>query len=1151
MTDQPTNHSRPAAAGFPASLTVGLLAVVLFFVAGGVVAYLNTATLMGNVLLTTRTHDVLTALDDVLALVRDAETGQRGYVITGDPKYLDPYTAALSRIDARLEELGRLTADNPDHQARLPALREKVAVRREQLAAVVAARRDQGFEPARAIVATDRGKAAMDAIRAEVEAMEGTERSVRANRLAETRSAYRVAVGSGLLTGLLGVALSGLVGYLVRRNMLAQARQEWLQSGKVGLSGAVAGDRRVEEVGDGALKFLAEYLDAQAGAFYAQDGGGYRRVSTYGVPADGGAPERFVAGDGLLGQAVKDKRTFVVRDVPDGYLTVGSALGRGNPRHLVVAPVTADGAVTGVLELGLVHPVGELTNELLDQSAEFVGVALRSATYRANLQNLLEETQRQAEELQAQQEELRVSNEELEEQGRALRESQARLEQQQAELEQTNAHLEEQTQLLEAERDAVTRAKTALQIQADELGRASRYKSDFLANMSHELRTPLNSSLILAKLLADNPGGNLTDEQVRYAETIQSAGNDLLNLINDILDLSKIEAGHMEVRPEPVRLAQLVDDLARVFEPVAGQKSLAFTARLLPGCPDAIETDRQRAEQVLKNLLSNAMKFTEAGEVELAVGPAPGGGVAFAVRDTGIGIAPGQQEMVFEAFRQADGTTNRKYGGTGLGLSISRELARLLGGTIALVSAPGSGSTFTVTLPAAYDPAKVRPRAEAGTTGGSVSSPPTPARSASRRADPAPPAPRQRRVPDDRETLTGDRRAILVVEDDEPFARVVYDLVKELGFQCLVATTAEEALAVAAQHRPSAVVLDVGLPDHSGLSVLDRLKHDARTRHIPVHVVSGHDYSETAYALGAVGYMIKPVKREQLVSALQRLETRLEQRLRRVLVVEDDPVQRESVKKLLAAGDVETVGAATAAECLERLKAGTFDCMVLDLSLPDASGYSLLETLSREDAYSFPPVIVYTGKELSADEEQRLRKYSKSIIIKGAKSPERLLDEVTLFLHQVVSELSPDRQKMLERARSRDAALEGRRILVAEDDVRNVFALTSILEPRGARVEIARNGKEALAALERSLADPAAKIDLVLMDIMMPEMDGLTAIREIRTRDAWKKLPVIALTAKAMRDDQGQCLAAGANDYMAKPLDVEKLLSLVRVWMPR
>lgn len=404
---------------------------------------------------------------------------------------------------------------------------------------------------------------------------------------------------------------------------------------------------------------------------------------------------------------------------------------------------------------------------------------------------------------------------------------------------------------------------------------------------------------------------------------------------------------------------------------------------------------------------------------------------------------------------------------------------------------------------------------------------------------------------DDRERLTGGRRVVLVVEDDESFARILRDLAHELGFQCLVAASAEEALALAAQFVPHAVILDVGLPDHSGLSVLDRLKQDARTRHIPVHVVSGSDYAQTALSLGAVGYMLKPVKREELVQAFQSLETRLTQKMRRVLVVEDDAIQLDSLQRLLGSQDVETVGARTAAECLEQLKQSTFDCMVLDLSLPDTSGFALLETLSREDRYAFPPVIVYTGRELSPDEEQQLRRYSKSIIIKGAKSPERLLDEVTLFLHQVISELPAEQQRMLEKARSRDAALEGRRILVVEDDVRNVFALTSILEPRGAEVQIARNGREALEVLERSQGDPDQAIDLVLMDVMMPEMDGLTATREIRKRPEWKRLPIIALTAKAMKDDQEHCLEAGTNDYMAKPLDVEKLLSLVRVWMPR
>ncbi|MES1244824.1 MAG: response regulator [Acidobacteriota bacterium] len=1159
MTDSPPPAASVRRGGTDLPLALGFAVVVLFFLAAGAVSYWNIRALKQSSDEVAHTHEVLSALDLILSLMKDAETGQRGYILTGDEKYLEPYNAALAGIDARVADVERLTADNPVQQARIPVLRNHLGAKRRELAETIALRRALGFEAARIAIASDRGKAAMDALRDQIGTMERDEEKLRSLRLAEKETTFRVAVAVGLLTGLLGILLAAAVAYLLRRAAPARRRQEWLQSGQGGLSLVMVGDRRPDELGESILKFLAEYLDAHAGAFFAKDGGVYRRVATYGVPTGAAMPSEFRPGDGLLGQAAKDGKAFFVRDVPDGYLTVGSALGRGNPRHLVVTPAAADGMVNAVLELGFVHALDESAIELLQRMSESIAVAVRSASYLVTQQNLLEETQRQAEELQAQGEELRVSNEELEEQGRVLRESQNRLEQQQAELEQTNVQLEEQAQLLEAQRDDVTRAQAALQVKARELEQASRYKSDFLANMSHELRTPLNSSLILAKLLADNPEGNLSDEQVRYAETIRAAGNDLLNLINDILDLSKIEAGHMEMRPEPVPIADLSQALRRTFEPLAGQKGIRFITHVVPGCPDIIETDRQRLEQVLKNLLSNAVKFTEAGEVELTVGRAPSGRIAFAVRDTGIGIREEQRELVFEAFRQADGTTNRKYGGTGLGLSISRELTRLLGGELRLESAPGRGSTFTATLPEVYDAALVQPRTAASV--GPVAEPrvdPVISNSPALAGQPGSEAaslttgkPQPRRIADDRERLSGNRRVLLVVEDDEPFARILYDLAHELGFQCLIATTAEEAFVAATQYLPGAVVLDIGLPDHSGLSVLDRLKHDARTRHIPVHVVSAGDHAETALALGAVGYMLKPVQREELADALRGLEMRLARRLRRVLVVEDDPVQLESLRKLLGSQEVETVGASTGTECLERLRESTFDCMVLDLSLPDASGYSLLETLSREDAYAFPPVIVYTGSSLSADEEQRLRRYSKSIIIKGAKSPERLLDEVTLFLHQVVSELPPEQQRMLEKARSRDAAIEGRRVLVVEDDVRNVFALTSILEPRGAVVEIARNGREALDALERSRLDPARAIDLVLMDVMMPEMDGLTATREIRARPEWKKLPILMLTAKAMKDDQEACLAAGANDYMAKPLDVEKLLSLVRVWMPR
>jgi CheY-like chemotaxis protein/CHASE3 domain sensor protein len=1113
-------------------------------VISGFVAYWNLQTIQEDNQKIVHSHEVILTLDRLLSEAQDAETGQRGFLLTGNERYLEPYTAAVSAISTKIGEIARLTSDSLVQQPQIEALRSHVDAKLAELKETIELRRAQRVEDALAIVNTDRGKVEMDAIRAQLSMMTRIESDLRDKRLAEMADAYKTALASGIMSGVLGIALTLAVGFLISRATLARKRQEWLQSGHVGLEAAMRGDQAVEELGNNILSFLARYLGAVAGAAFVRNGLDYRRAATYGVPAEASVLERFGPKEGLLGQAVAEDRALVVRDVPDGYLAFGSALGQHKPRNLLIAPSSVDGAVNAVLELGFVRSADENVLTLLQQVSASIAIAVRSASYRGELTRLLEETQRKSEELQVQGEELRVSNEELEEQSRALKESQARLEQQQVELEQTNSQLEEQAQQLENQRDDLTKANAAVQLKARELEQASQYKSDFLANMSHELRTPLNSSLILAKLLADNPEDNLSREQVKYAQTIQSSGNDLLNLINDILDLSKIEAGHVEIRPEPVPIERVVRNLRQLFEPVALDRKLQFVVDIAPGCPAEVTTDTQRLEQVLKNLLSNAFKFTERGQVSLAIRRANDGQVAFAVTDTGIGISEQQQQSVFEAFHQADGTISRKYGGTGLGLSISRELVRLLGGSILLRSSVGEGSTFTILIPEAYDPAQVAPRDVRPAVARDFGAPPE--------RLPSPPVPRlSRKIEDDRDTLNSAKRVLLIVEDDDSFARILRDLAREMGFHCLLAGNAEEALELAKRFMPSAVILDVGLPDQSGLSVLDQLKRDVQTRHIPIHVVSADDHAQTALSLGAVGYMLKPVKREELSDVLKKLESRLAQRMHRVLIVEDDPRQREAVSKLLSSHDVATVAAGTAAECLELLRAQTFDCMVLDLSLPDASGYSLLETLSQEGAYSFPPVIVYTGRELSANDEQRLRRYSKSIIIKGAKSPERLLDEVSLFLHQVVSELPDEQQKMIRRARSRDALLEGRRILIVEDDVRNVYALTNILEPRGAVVEIARNGREAIDMLQKSAAQPALAIDLVLMDVMMPVMDGLTATREIRSSPAWKKLPIIALTAKAMPDDQQRCIEAGANDYMAKPLDVEKLLSLVRVWISR
>ncbi len=939
--------------------------------------------------------------------------------------------------------------------------------------------------------------------------------------------------------GVISLFLVAAIGYKFINIRRGIRREAWLQKRKARLADLLVGEVRLEDLGDKVLSFLAETLNAKVGAFFVQDGKTFRRHATYATDRAGVAAQ-FVAGEGLLGQAVKEARTLNVENVPENHLTLDSGLGNSSPVHLLVIPVTYEGTVNSVIELGFFEAIRSLDRDLIKHVNDIIGEVVRSVKYRIRLKELLDETRRQSEEVQAQSEELRVSNEELEEQGRALRESQSRLELQQTELEQTNVQLEEQAFNLERQRNDLVIAKKTLEAQAREVEQASRYKSDFLANMSHELRTPLNSSLILAKLLAENRPGNLTAEQVKYALTIESAGNDLLALINDVLDLSKIEAGHLEIQPETVQISQILDHLRATFEPVASDKNLTLRFESAPGSPESVITDPHRLEQVLKNLLSNALKFTASGTVILETS-ATDGRLAFTISDTGIGIDPLKQKIIFDPFFQADGTTARKYGGTGLGLSISRNLVRLLGGEITLESEPGRGSRFTVRIPLEYAGASAHPALETYLQPGPTAAPETELSSAIHLA----------RVPDDREETTPDGRVILAVEDDEPFAEIIYTLAREMNFRCLIATSAGEGLMLARQHLPSAIVLDVGLPDNSGLTVLERLKADPKTRHIPVHVISANDYTQTALALGAVGYMLKPVKREQLVEVFGKLEDQLTRSMRRVLVVENDAVQAEAMRDLLGSRDVQAVCACSGSECLDQLRASTFDCVVLDLSLPDASGFALLETLSTEDTYSFPPVIVYTDRVLTPDEEQRLRRYSRSIIIKGAKSPERLLDEVSLFLHQVVSELPPEKQKMLEKSSNRDADLEGRRILLAEDDVRNVFALTSLLEDRGVHLQTARNGLEALAVLDQSLTDPSRAIDLVLMDIMMPEMDGFTAIHEIRSRPEFKKLPIIALTAKAMKNDQEQCIEAGANDYLAKPLDVEKLLSLIRVWMPR
>nr|WP_315256519.1 response regulator [uncultured Duganella sp.] len=1096
----------------------------------------------------------------------DMETGMRGYLLAGDESFLQPYIVSKPRVAANIDGLMKLVKDNPTQVDRLRTIQYQQLQWDQYAQEMIRLRAANG--DVTGPVKTARGKAQFDEIRRQLELFVNTEIRMRQERNDESRTVTTwVAVVYLLLT--LGVG--GVLAWFGRRELTGLSRvytralddhaehakllqqQAWLRTGQSELAQQGIGQLALPQLSQALLQFLSRYMGVVVGALYLRaPDGSFRRVASYGFSDEWAQrDQQFKPAESLVAQAALERRVIRLEPLPADYIRVASGLGGGAPASVLLAPVDSDGDINGVIELGLLRPITERDVDLLTLVKGNIGSAIEASQSRQRLQEVLAETQQLNEELQVQQEELRTANEELEEQSRVLEESQASLENQKAELEQTNEQLNEQGVALDQKNAELLKAQQDLEERAHDLERASQYKSQFLANMSHELRTPLNSSLILAKLLAENANGNLNDEQVRFANTIYSAGNDLLNLINDILDISKVEAGKLDLVPENMSVRHVVEGMAMVFEPLAQQKKLAFQLQVADGLAEHMVTDRQRLEQILKNLLSNALKFTSSGQITLSAQPAGNGQVAFSVQDTGIGIRAEDQQGIFNAFQQADGTTSRKYGGTGLGLSISRDLAQLLGGSISLVSEPGKGSCFTLTLPLAWTAPEPGPRAGSSTSDANtamveVLRAPLPQVPAPVPA--APTAPVVRAFDDDRaQLLAGEARGrlVLVVEDDAAFAHILYDLAHEKQYLCLVAFDADEGLALAREYKPDAIMLDIRLPDRSGLSVLQLLKDDAQTRHIPVHVVSGSDNGEAALHLGAIGYALKPTTRDQLMEVFRRIETKLTQKIKRVLLVEDDDRQRDSVVQLISDDDVEIVAVGSGEEALALLRTTIYDCMIIDLKLPDMQGNELLQRMAGESLAAFPPVIVYTGRNLSRAEEADLHKYSRSIIIKGARSPERLLDEVTLFLHKVEADLSSERQRMLKTVRSRDRVFEGRRILLVDDDVRNIFALTSALEQKGALVEVGRNGFEALEKL-----DTVPDIDLILMDVMMPGMDGLEATRRLRADPRFARLPVIAITAKAMKDDQEQCLAAGASDYLAKPIDLSRLYSLLRVWMP-
>jgi CheY-like chemotaxis protein/signal transduction histidine kinase len=798
------------------------------------------------------------------------------------------------------------------------------------------------------------------------------------------------------------------------------------------------------------------------------------------------------------------------------------------PANIIVLPVLFENQVKAVIELASVKEFTALQTMFLEQLTASIGIVLNSIEATMQTEGLLKQSQQLAGELQTQQRELQQTNEQLEQKAQQLAERNVEVERKNQEIEQ---------------------ARRALEEKAAELALTSKYKSEFLANMSHELRTPLNSILILGQQLADNPDGNLTSKQTEFARTIHGAGTDLLNLISDILDLSKIESGTVTVEAEEIFFSNLLDAVGRPFRHEAETRQLSFKVDLDPSLGCSLTTDSKRLQQVLKNLLSNAFKFTDRGGVQLKVFAAPVGWtsthpvlsqaqsvVAFEVADTGIGIPAEKQKIIFEAFQQADASTSRKYGGTGLGLAISRELSSLLGGEIHIRSAPGVGSTFTLYLPIAY-------------AGPSVATRPTtlPASHAPAAGMPIvlPERPIEQ-IPDDRHEIQPGDSILLIVEDDPHYCRVLIDLARVKGFKVLVAMRGADALELAKQYQPNAVSLDVFLPDMLGWSVLSQLKQNPLTRHIPVQIITLDEDKHHGLARGAFSFVTKPTTTEGVEAALRRIKEYSTPRRKRLLVVEDNPAEQLSISELLGYDDVEIETAGTGRDALAALRRHPADCVVLDLRLPDMSGFEVLEQLSADEALSEVPVVVFTGRELSAEEDARLHTMARSIVVKGVESPERLLDETALFLHRVVTDLPVEKQRMLERLTTSDEDLVSRTVLLVDDDARNIFALSSVLERRGMRVLTATTGNEAIKLIESN-----NDIAIVLMDIMMPEMDGYQTMEEIRKNANFRRLPIIALTAKAMKGDREKCLDAGASDYLAKPVNTEQLLSALRSWLHR
>ena len=1104
------------------------------------------------------TYEVINKIQALDIMIVTAETAMRGYMLTGSEKFLDPYEQHVKNIIPAVDSLKALLSDNQKQLKALETLTSQLKLKVAAMQGNLNLYRKNNRITPELLITAEKGRIYKEQIVQTMNVLVGEERRLLHQRTVESERNSKRTIGIVVISSL---TIFGLVLYLLtlirktfdfqkrveeqvkeRNERLAQLSYDNDQKNKLMLAlrkvnELMFGNQELEDLANNILNEVCRYTKASVGAMYFNtENNGLCIKATYASTKDY-HKTNIKLGEGLLGQAAKDGQISIIKDLPDGYIKVSSALGERKPSTLYLIPVQHNHETLAIFELGFITEPDADSILFLESLASNIGVGLNSGIAKVMLRQLYDKLQAQSEELESQQEELLTTNEELVYKSDQLQASEEELKIQQEELQQTNAELEEKAQQLEERNLAINEANKTVSLKAEELEASSRYKSEFLANMSHELRTPLNSILILARILKENKPSNLTEDQIKYAGVIHNAGADLLNLINDILDLSKIESGKVELIQEVVRPTEICRNMELLFSEIANSKKIQFHTAIAADVPGNFSSDSIRVEQIIKNLLSNAFKFTpENGTIELKVELVPATHpfysknlksaaadvLAFHISDTGIGIPDEKQRLIFEAFQQADGSTSRKYGGTGLGLSISKELAALLGGEIQLSSVPGLGSQFTLYLP-------VIEATEAIAAG-------------------PPPLALPVEETQAEATPSNEPHTMLIVEDDVIFAKLLENYAHQQGYKSLLAHDGTTALSIARAQLPDAIILDVFLPDMDGWAVLKALKADTLTRNIPVHMMSsGENNPGRAEQEGAIGFLKKPVERAALNEAFELLEHAQLNNFRSVLLVEDQELQSEILKAQLTSKGIEVSQAFDGKQALSLLATHSFDCIILDLNLPDISGMELLDQIKGQPQLAHIPVVINTAMELDQQMMTQIMRYSEAMVLKTNKSNERLMDEVSLFINKLQSQqTAPEVTEVSKKPKStnQEQALKGKTVLITDDDMRNIFALSTALHAYDMEIVIANNGRE---AIEKLASTP--NIDLILMDIMMPEMDGYEAIKRIRKTEQTANIPIIALTAKAMKNDRQKCIDAGASDYISKPVDIDKLLALMRVWL--